>query len=178
MEGSSVFFVTDPPNVMTEVACESNGKCDVDQQSFKGYLARWMAATTKVAPFTEQWVMPRLQASAQAAAGTCNAGADGNQCGLKWTQNTNDGLMGVGEQMAALEVIQSNMISFVSGPYTNATGGTSKGNPAAGSNNANFMGVTFSSITGADKAGAGILTTLILAGLFGGAWWVATTGGK
>ena len=123
MTASSVFFVDQPPNVMTEVACESNGKCDVDQQSFKGYLSRWMAATLKVAPFTDTWVTPRLKASAMAAAGTCNAGFDGNQCGLKWTQAGNDGLMGVGEQLAALEVIQSNLITNVGGPVTNQTGG-------------------------------------------------------
>ena len=80
MNASSVFFSTNPNNVMMEVACESTGKCDTDQQSFKGYLARWMAASIKVAPFVESWVMPRLQASAQSAVMTCTAGIDGNQC--------------------------------------------------------------------------------------------------
>lgn len=32
---------------MTEVACEPVDLCDVGQQSFKAYLSRWMAATTK-----------------------------------------------------------------------------------------------------------------------------------
>jgi mannan endo-1,6-alpha-mannosidase len=164
-----VFFSN---SIMTEVACESNGKCDVDQRSFKAYLSRWMAASTKVAPFTSDLLMPYLQASAKGAASSCNAGADGNQCGLKWTIGTNDGSMGVGEQMAALEVIQSNLIASVPGPVTNATGGTSKGNSAAGSN-AVVDPVSLNAITGGDKAGAGILTTLILIVLFGGACWMA-----
>lgn len=174
---TQVFFVDDPPNVMTEVACESNGKCDVDQKSFKAYLSRWMAASTKVAPFTADWVMPRLQASAKAAIQTCNGGANGRQCGLKWYVSGNDGNMGVGEQMSVLEVVQSNLISQVPGPVTNATGGTSKGNYAAGSGS-NSAIVNYDVITTGDRAGAGILTAVILIGLFGGSWWMAKTGNK
>jgi mannan endo-1,6-alpha-mannosidase len=164
-----VFFEN---NIMKEVACEDNGKCDVDQRSFKAYLARWMAATTKVAPWTAETIMPYLAASAKGAASSCVAGADQNQCGLKWTVGSNDGSLGVGEQMSALEVIQSNLIATVAGPVTNSSGGTSKGNNAAGSNS-NDNPSSFNTITGGDKAGAGILTTLILIALFGGAWWMA-----
>jgi mannan endo-1,6-alpha-mannosidase len=163
----SVFFEN---NIMKEVACEDNGKCDVDQRSFKAYLSRWMAASTKVAPWASDSLMPLIQTSAAGAAKTCNAGSDGNQCGLKWNAGTNDGFMGVGEQMSALEVIQSNLISTVAGPLTNTSGGTSVGNNAAGSNSDSHP--SLNSITGGDKAGAGILTTLILIVLFGGAWWM------
>jgi mannan endo-1,6-alpha-mannosidase len=175
MNASSVFFSDNPQNVMMEVACESNGKCDTDQQSFKGYLSRWMAASIKVAPFVKDWVMPRIQASATAAVATCNGGADGNQCGLEWTKQTNDGLMGVGEQLAVLQVVQANLIENVPGPVTNATGGTSKGNPAAGGSTSSSNPITFTTITTGDKAGAGILTTLVLVGMFGGAWWMAAS---
>jgi len=159
---------------MMEQACESNGKCDTDQQSFKAYLSRWMAASVKVAPFTSSWVMPRLQASARAAALTCTAGFDGNQCGLEWTKEANDGLMGVGEQLAALQVVQANLITNVTGPVTNSTGGTSIGNPAAGGSTSSSP-ITWDTITMGDKAGAGILTTLVLVSMFGGAWWMAAT---
>jgi mannan endo-1,6-alpha-mannosidase len=167
--GLDVFFSN---SVMKEVACEDNGKCDVDQRSFKAYLARWMAATIKVAPFTSAKLEPLLQASAKSAVGTCNAGIDGNQCGLRWTQNTNDGSLGVGEQMSALEIVQSTLIDGVPGPVTNSTGGTSKGNPSAGSN-ADDNPLAFDTITTGDKAGAGILTTILLGSLFGGASWMA-----
>jgi mannan endo-1,6-alpha-mannosidase len=158
---------------MKEVACEDNGKCDVDQRSFKAYLARWMAATTKVAPFTSTELLPILDSSSQAAVGTCSAGADGNQCGLRWSKGaTNDGSMGVGEQMAVLEVVQGRLINQVPGPVTQNSGGTSKGDNNAGSN-ADDNPLQFDTITTGDKAGAGILTTLILVSLFGGAWWMA-----
>jgi len=172
INGTSIFFSNDVPNVMYEVACEPNKKCDVDQRSFKAYLARWMAATTKVAPWTHDLIMPKLKASAQAAAKQCSGGTDGKTCGLKWTTNgVWDGSYGVGEQMSALEVIQSLLIENVSGPLTNQTGGTSKGNPSAGSHSETSP-LTFSSITTGDKVGAGFLTTIILITILGGAWWM------
>lgn len=110
--GLGVFFNN---GIMKEVACEDNGKCDVDQRSFKAYLSRWMAASTKVAPWTAQSLLPLLSSSAQAAIATCNGGDDGNHCGLRWTQKTNDGSIGVGEQMSALEVVQGQLIGAVPG---------------------------------------------------------------
>jgi len=169
IDNLNVFFNN---NIMFEVACEANGKCDVDQRSFKAYLSRWMAASIKVAPWTSSLLEPLLLSSAKGAVASCTAGTDGNQCGLQWTLGSNDGSLGVGEQMSALEVVQSNLIDTVPGPLTNATGGTSKGNPAAGSN-ADDNPKALNSITGGDKAGAGILTTAILVTLFGGAWWMA-----
>lgn len=172
INGTSIFFSNTVPNVMYEVACEPNGKCDVDQRSFKAYLVRWMAATTKVAPWTHDLIMPKLKASAQAAAKQCSGGTDGKTCGLKWTTNgVWDGNYGVGEQMSALEVVQSLLIDQVSGPVTNQTGGTSKGNPSAGSHGETSP-LTFSTITTGDKVGAGFLTTLILIMILGGAWWM------
>ncbi|KAI5294178.1 hydrolase 76 protein, partial [Ascosphaera acerosa] len=55
-----VFFTRD--GVMTEVACEKAPvPCNDDQQSFKAYTARWMAATVKVAPATADALMPLLR---------------------------------------------------------------------------------------------------------------------
>jgi len=166
---SSLFFTN---NVMKEVACEDNGKCDVDQRSFKAYLARWMAVTTKLAPWTAATIMPRLTASAKAAATACSGGADGNQCGMKWTTGSFDGSLGVGEQMSALEVVQGMLIDQVPGPVTNGTGGTSKGNPNAGTGASTV--INLNSITTGDKAGAGIVTLLILVFMFAGSWWMAS----
>jgi mannan endo-1,6-alpha-mannosidase len=172
ISGAEVFFSKEPPNVMTEVACESNGKCNVDQQSFKAYLSRWMAATTKVAPFTYDILMPKLQASAQAAALQCSG--PGNACGLRWTKGAEyDGTTGVGEQMSALEVFQSLLVPDSPGPANNVTG-TSKGDPAAGTTPDEESIVAPSEITTGDKIGAGFLTTLILLGALGGAWWMVS----
>jgi len=169
LNGTSVFFKN---NVMFEVACEPNGKCNVDQRSFKAYLSRWMAATTKLAPWTTEIIMPLLQNSAQAAAKSCNPGdGDSIVCGLQWTTGSFDGSTGVGEQMAAMEVFQSSLISKVEGPLTNATGGTSVGDPNAGSQSGQSP-LQLEAVTTGDKAGAGILTTIILAGILGGSWWM------
>ncbi|KAJ9623277.1 hypothetical protein H2203_006217 [Taxawa tesnikishii (nom. ined.)] len=169
---TNVFFTTNPPMVMYEVACEPSNNCDVDQLSFKAYLARWMAASTKVAPWLYNQVQPYLAASAAAAAKSCSGGTDGVTCGTKWNLGQWDGTYGVGQQMCALEVIQSNLIHTVRGPVTNSTGGTSKGNPNAGTGGDSNPAAPSSRITTGDRAGAGIITAIILVGLLGGAWWM------
>lgn len=156
---------------MYEVACEPQNNCDTDQQSFKAYLARWMAATTKLAPFVSSSIQTTLQTSAKAAAQSCSGGSDGVTCGTKWTAPTWDGTYGVGQQMNALEVIQGLLINQVAGPVGNGTGGISVGNPAAGTGG-DTPGYPTAQITTGDKAGAGILTAVVLVMLLGGAWWM------
>jgi len=91
---------------MAEIACESIGTCNYDQRSFKGYLARWMAATVQLMPDSYDVIMPRIQASAVAAAAQCSGGSNGQTCGLRWTQGSVwDGSYGPGEQMSAMNVI-------------------------------------------------------------------------
>ena len=158
---------------MYEVACEGPKTCNTDNKSFKAYLSRWMAATTKLAPFTYDLIMPKLRASAAAAALQCSGGTDGTTCGLRWTEGANwDGFTGVGEQMSAMEVFLSNLITKVDAPVTNSTGGTSKGDPSAGTGGSGQPGLNSAAVTKKDKVGAGILTTLVLVGVVGGAWWI------
>jgi mannan endo-1,6-alpha-mannosidase len=163
---------------MYERACETVNTCMVDQRSFKAYLARWMAATTQMAPFTYDFIMPKLRASAAAAAKTCTGGNTGTSCGLKWTEQQWDGSKGIGEQMSAMEVFQSNLITKVAPPVTNSTGGTSKGNPSAGSEGDGPPGagplpkIYTDPITTGDRAGAGILTTLVLVVFIACTWWM------
>lgn len=155
-------------------ACEQPGNCDVDQRSFKGYLARWMAAATVRAPFTYPALMPLLQSSATAAINTCTGGPDGNSCGLEWTKNAFDGSLGVGEQMSVLEVVQSLLSPTVPGPVSANNGGTSKGDPSAGTGGTTPTGLQTGDITTADKAGAGILTIMVVVGFVGGLLWMIT----
>lgn len=157
---------------MFEVACETNGKCDNDQKTFKAYLSRWLAATTKVAPFTAETAMNLLSTSAAACAKTCTAGADGNQCGLQWTTGSNDGSLGPGEQMSAVEVFTGLLAKNVPGALTNATGGTSKGDATAGTTS-NDNPMKYSTITTGEKAGAAILTLTVLLAMFAGVWFMA-----
>ncbi|KAJ5053800.1 uncharacterized protein L3040_000091 [Drepanopeziza brunnea f. sp. 'multigermtubi'] len=172
IKGLDVFFPTD--NIMQEVACENNGLCNVDQHSFKAYLSRWMAATTKMAPYTFDTIMAKLGPSAVAAAKQCSGGDNGRTCGMRWTMgDTWDGGYGVGQEMAALEVIQSNLIAQVAGPLTNLTGGTSIGDPNAGGNSRNVPTQT-GPVTKGDRAGVGILTTVVLFGFCGMIWCMST----
>jgi mannan endo-1,6-alpha-mannosidase len=59
---------------MYEAACEDvngSGTCDVDQLSFKGYLATWMANTAQLVPSTYTTIWNYLKTSAVAAAAQC-----------------------------------------------------------------------------------------------------------
>ena len=161
---------------MYEAACEPSNKCDTDNYSFKAYLARWMVASTKYAPFITQQVMTYISTSARAAAQQCSGGPNGQMCGQKWTAGAVwDGTMGVGQQMSALEVIQGNLIDLVPVPATNKTGGTSQGNAAAGGDGGvSASNPTFDAdtISKKDRAGAGVLTAFVLITVIGGAWWM------
>lgn len=178
LNGTGVFFTGPNKDIMTEVACEPVDLCDVDQQSFKAYLSRWMAATTKWAPWSYNTIKPWMESSAKAAAAQCTGGPNGRMCGMKWTDNgTWDGTTGVGQQMAAMEVVLANMISNVSAPLTNATGGTSVGDPGAGGSDQGRTDPgstidTLPPITTGDKAGAGILTAFFVLTLLSAIVWL------
>jgi mannan endo-1,6-alpha-mannosidase len=99
---SATFFDS---KVMYETRCEKSGTCNVDQRSFKAYLARWLGATAVIAPWTQGAITPLLAASANGAAASCSGGGNGQMCGSRWFTNNFDGVSGVGEQLAALEVV-------------------------------------------------------------------------
>jgi len=168
LERSKIFFTED--RIIFEAVCERNGKCDVDQRSFKAYLARWMAACTTVAPWTYDTIMPYLRTSAMAAAQSCVGGNDGVTCGHKWWVDGWDGQYGVGEQMSALEVIQSNLVERVKGPLSSETGGTSKGDPSAGLGGDEDEQVVPTGVTKADRIGAIVLTVILGIATLAAAW--------
>jgi mannan endo-1,6-alpha-mannosidase len=174
LNGSLVFFTGKDPNnnIMTEVACEPVDLCDLDQQSFKVYLARWMAATTKWAPWTYDRVKPLLEASALAAAATCTGGDNGRMCGLKWTERKWDGTVGVGQQMAAMEVVLANAIRDSRSPVIEGDGGTSVGDPGAGGEDVGRKTPAVRSVSSAERAGAYILTVLAVLGVVVGSVFV------
>lgn len=163
-----------PNDIAFEVSCEEALiHCTIDMYSEKAFLTRWMAATTKVAAYTYGTIMPKLRTSAEAAALQCSGGANGRMCGLSWSKKENwDGTSGVGQQMAALEVVQSNLITEAKAPVTNSTGGTSIGDPNAGTQTPIDPAQEAPSTT-ADKAGAGILTGVIAIGVVGMLGWMS-----
>ena len=74
--------------------------------------------------------------------------------------------------MAALEAIQSVLVPDIDPPYTDKNGGTSEGDASAGSDTTENLLPTYKPITTADKAGAGIVTALLLGGMIGGSAWL------
>lgn len=171
------FFIN---NTMYEIACESTkGGCTADMLSFKGYVHRWMAVVTQVAPFTRDIILPLLRQSTQAAVNQCTGGETGRRCGFYWTGGVYvdpavDSTTGAGEQMNVLAAVSSLLIDDAEPPATNFTGGTSKGDYTAGGDATAHSPKEFKPITTADKAGAGILTAVVLGtgmGLFGWMSW-------
>ena len=178
----AVFF---PKGIAYEVACEAAlVHCTIDMLSYKAYLVRWLAAATKVAPFTTEAVTGVLKTSAAAAALQCSGSPadypNGRMCGLSWSKGADwDGTSGVGQEMAALEAIQSNLITQSRAPLTNTTGGTSQGDPTAGINDPSAQNPTaMTPATTSDKAGAGIVTALFLVTVVGGLTWLSLPDGK
>ena len=76
-----VYPGTNVTDVLFEAKCEEGLTCNVDQWSFKTYLARWMVETAQVQPRLVAEVMQFVEASAVGAAG-CSG--PGNACGTKW----------------------------------------------------------------------------------------------
>ncbi len=142
--------------------------------SFKAYLTRWLAATTFVAPYTHDRIMTKLRASAIAAAKQCTGQANQRTCGLSWSSGVYDGTQGVGQQMAAMSAIFVNLLPLkaVAPPVTNSTGGTSVGNPNAGSQSVADPQAVKPPTQG-DRVGAGFLTTLLLVGATGMFGWMS-----
>lgn len=165
--------------IMVEVACQPYGTCDTDQLTFKAFLSRWLAVTTQLVPALAATITPYLQASAQGAAGQCDGGTDGVTCGMEWNTTTWDGTYGVGQQMSALAAIQSQMLTAdtsLTAPLTSSTGGNSTSDPSAGTGGSTAISdegsVYTRVITTGDKAGAAILTIVVLATLMGGSVWM------
>lgn len=155
-----------PDGVAYEVACETGMTCTTDMLSFKGYLHRWMAVTAQIAPFTRESIIPILRSSTEAAVRTCTGGANGQMCGFKWWEGrfTDNPGIGAGQQMNVVGALSSYLIALdkVAPPVTNSTGGTSKGNPAAGTEHSGEWWEKNESAPIKDKIGAALSTIVLL----------------
>lgn len=141
--------------------------------SFKGYVHRWMATTTLIAPFTADVILPVLAKSAQAAVNQCTGGTDGKTCGFQWSSGVFDGSVGAGQTMDVLAAVSSLLIGQSKAPVTNSSGGTSVGNPDAGIGSGS-IGDDLPTITTGDRAGAGVLTAVIILTAAAAFGWMGT----
>ncbi|EMR62175.1 putative glycoside hydrolase family 76 protein [Eutypa lata UCREL1] len=161
-----VFF---KDSVAFEPSCEP-GNCNTDMESFKGYLHRWLGSTAQLAPYTADKIIPVLKKSAAAAVKQCTGGDNGRFCGFHWSTGTFDGAIGAGQQMNVLGALTSIMTQHNPVPLSNSTGGTSQGDFNAGSDETSLP--TFRDLTTGDRAGAGILTALMIAGACSAFAWM------
>ncbi|KAK4223480.1 glycoside hydrolase [Podospora fimiseda] len=149
-----------------ELPCEGRkGACTADMLSFKGYVHRWLSTVTKVAPHTKPIILPMLRKSAEAAVKQCTGGETGRKCGFYWTGGEYidvavDKTSGAGEAMSVLAAVSSLLIEKTPDLANNITG-TSRGDPNAGSRSRGVI-EPLEPITAGDRAGAAILTILIL----------------
>lgn len=177
LNASLVFFYKKQADatIMYEAACQLRDSdmftCNTDQRSFKAYFSRFLGLTSILVPDTYGTIRSWLVDSANAAAYSCSGGSDGHTCGLSWTNGSWDGVWGLGEQMCALEVMNSLRVADLPGPLTANTGGTSVGDPAAGfrlsTTNASPL-----NLDSGDIAGASIITAVVGAALIGTAAWL------
>ncbi|RYP19224.1 hypothetical protein DL767_009692 [Monosporascus sp. MG133] len=156
--------------VAFEPSCEP-GNCNTDMESFKGYLHRWLGSAIQMAPYLRERVLPTLKTSAVAAVRQCTGGSNGRFCGFHWTTGQFDGQIGAGQQMNVLGALMSVMTHNNPVPVTNSSGGTSRGNFQAGSDQPTMP--TFRELTGGDRAGAGILTAIMIAGACSAFAWMS-----
>ncbi|RFU28467.1 hypothetical protein B7463_g7870, partial [Scytalidium lignicola] len=122
LNAAGAFFspYSNSTDIMFENACEEIETCDNDQLSFKGYLSRFMWATTQMAAFTKPAITSVLSSSALAAVKTCTSGDDGAACGQRWYTGGFDGHPGIGQQMSALEVVQGLLAAASVPPLHNS----------------------------------------------------------
>jgi mannan endo-1,6-alpha-mannosidase len=120
LEATSTFFSPFPnaTNVMFEAACELDDTCNTDQLSKKAYLSRWLAGTSLMAPNLAGQIGALLQTSAAGAAAACSGGAQGSACGFKWYTGGFDGNTGLGQQLAAMEILYSLLVNQTAPPKT------------------------------------------------------------
>ncbi|KAE8312713.1 glycosyl hydrolase family 76-domain-containing protein [Aspergillus transmontanensis] len=157
-------------NIMVE-PCEPQKQgvvpCDGNQSTFKSLVTAWLAFTTTVMPETLDQILPKLQGSAEGAAKQCSGPSPDKICGQRWFLDKYDGVTGLREHMCALSVFTANMVPFKTGnrdqgPLTADTGGTSKGDPSAGTGSRKPEKDEPREITTGDRVGASIATVVVV----------------
>ncbi|EMG51122.1 DFG5 Mannan endo-1 [Candida maltosa Xu316] len=167
VEASLSYFFAN--KIMQETTCQPYNLCNNDQRSFRSLFSRCLGLTMLLMPETRDQILPYLEASAAAAAQSCSGGDDGVTCGENWSAAGWDGVYGLGEQTSSLEVIMS---LIVEDPISIKTGGSNQTNFAAGTDTEDNVNKNELNITGKDRAGAGILTAIVLAIILGGSIWM------
>jgi mannan endo-1,6-alpha-mannosidase len=125
-------------------------------------LARDLARTAQIAPFTADTIMPLLQSSAQAVA-SVGCASSGEKCGFYWRANANDENSDLGSQFSALEVIQANLVPASKGLAIGSSSPNSS-TPGSGTGTASGTATSASPSKGAGRRlGADVWEVAMLA---------------
>lgn len=155
---------------MSEPTCEVKENCDNNNILFKGLTSTWFAFTGLLVPELYDLVLPKLQVSAVGAGKNCD-GHGNNSCGVRWYGGKWDSWSGMEEQISVSQLFSATLVKFVdkgtAGPVTHDTGGNSTSNLNAGQGSGSHSNPTTTPITNGDRAGAGILTAVFVAGWAG-----------
>lgn len=173
LDASSYFFNN---SIMAEMTCAgsatvSDMNCNNDQRSFRLLFARCLALTASLMPTTYDTIYNYIEPSAAGAAQLCSGGTDGITCGFSWSWSGWDGYYGLGEQISAGETIMS-LITMQNIPLTPAEGASNTSDPTAGNSTTTLVNRNVVTIKTKDKAGAAILTAVVMGTAIGGAVWM------
>lgn len=167
----ATFFLPKYGGVISD-RCEPSGQCDEDANRpiFKGLTVSWLADIVLIIPSLRDKIVPKLQVSAEGAAKACT-GKGQNVCGNRWWGGKYDGQNSMENAISGSQMMSAIMVKFLdssSAPVSTETGGNGSSDPNAGIEDYSRP-PQLPPITTADKAGAGILTLLLVAGVVGGA---------
>lgn len=159
--------------IMYERACQDASTCNNDQRSFKAIFSRCLGMASLLVPQLADTIIPALEKNAQQAALSCSGGTDKVTCGFNWEKGQWDGQFGMGEQLAAMEVMLSLLTKDAAPPYSRNDTGVAVGNSAAGvTNDYTSLDHNPLTITNKDKAGGAVITAFILLSLVLGTVWM------
>ena len=195
----SVFFGNNAwseNSVLYEPACMTLGAtgrltCTNDQRCFRAVFTQLIGNTMHMLPGAKNLMWSKMSTTAQAASFSCDGGYDGHTCGLNWTHSGYDGNSGLGEQISALGAFNAILAPAKSRIYrasdlpdvykpSNSSGGDGQvessqgavyGFGDAGSSNKTVTAHKLD-IGGGDKAGAGVLTAVVVLFLIGSSAWL------
>ncbi|KAJ5218434.1 uncharacterized protein N7498_000533 [Penicillium cinerascens] len=169
----TTFFLPEHGGVITDWQCENSDRCYIDANDplFKGLTVSWLADVALIIPPLEEKILPKLQVSAQGAANSCTGGGQ-DLCGNRWYGGY-DGQNSMENAISGSQMMSAVMLKFLgsySKPVSTATGGNASSDPNAGTKQGSQSSesTVFPPITTADRAGAGILTVVLVAGAVGG----------
>lgn len=167
VNSSSIF--TDDNGVLQEVACERNAKCDTDQRAFKGITARSLGRAAQAAPIVTDSIYKTLNATAKAAAASCEDSGNDVACNLYWSSKGIDSSRtaaggNLGEVLNALQAVQALLWHTVD--FSNLTSGSTSPNATTSGSPSGTSGAPQSTGAGSIVAAS---ATMVLAVAFAAA---------